>query len=168
MDIIVPLNYQTPFFIRTATDNEVAKIGHVNRLIEDANAMRQDDASLQGQITSLQAQVTALASPYKVYTALLTQSSTNAPTAVVLQNTLGVVPTFSYGAVGQYSLNSTNLFPDINKVFIITADWGRQPIKFFWNSVSQIAIRSSVLTAGAFAFSDDILSSTPLEIRIYS
>ena len=31
---------------------------------------------------------------YKIYRALLTQSGTSAPTAIVLENTLGVIPTF--------------------------------------------------------------------------
>ena len=34
--------------------------------------------------------------PYKVYTALLSQSGTNAPTAIVLENTLGVDVSFTY------------------------------------------------------------------------
>jgi hypothetical protein len=39
----------------------------------------------------------------KVYRALLTQSDTNAPTATVLENTLGENPTFSYENTGVYA-----------------------------------------------------------------
>lgn len=39
----------------------------------------------------------------KVYAALLTQSSVDAPTATVLQNTLGENPTFSYENTGVYA-----------------------------------------------------------------
>jgi len=39
----------------------------------------------------------------KVYRALLTQSSTDAPTATVFQNTLGENPTFSYENTGVYA-----------------------------------------------------------------
>lgn len=52
---------------------------------------------------------------YKVYTALLTQSSTNPPTPVVLENTLGVV-TFGYVSTGVYTINSTELQKPKNKV----------------------------------------------------
>jgi len=41
---------------------------------------------------------------YKVYTALLTQTGTDAPTAIILQNTLGGIPTFTYETVGDYKI----------------------------------------------------------------
>ena len=47
--------------------------------------------------------------PYKVYTALLTQSGTNAPVATVLENTLGEI-TFSYENQGIYNIVSSSLF----------------------------------------------------------
>lgn len=56
--------------------------------------------------------------PYKVYTALLTQSGTNAPVATVLQNTLGNV-TFEFVGDGQFNVTSTGLFT-IGKTVIIT------------------------------------------------
>ena len=45
--------------------------------------------------------------PYKIYKALLTQIGTDAPTAIVLENTFGQVPTYSYVDVGRYSLTFT-------------------------------------------------------------
>ena len=42
--------------------------------------------------------------PYKVYTALLNQSGTDAPVATVLENTLDYIPTYVYGGVGTYSI----------------------------------------------------------------
>lgn len=54
---------------------------------------------------------------YLVYTALLTQSGTDAPVATVLENTLGVVPVWSYDDVGYYKLTSAGIFTD-NKTFI--------------------------------------------------
>jgi len=41
----------------------------------------------------------------RVYKALLTQSGTDAPTAIVLENTLGEVPTFTRTVAGTYRLN---------------------------------------------------------------
>jgi hypothetical protein len=56
--------------------------------------------------------------PYKVYTALLTQSGENAPTAIVLENTLGEVPTYTYADVGSYLCQSSGIF-DPAKTFIL-------------------------------------------------
>ena len=44
---------------------------------------------------------------YKVYTALLTQTGTNAPVATILQNTLGGIPIFSYVSTGEYNITLT-------------------------------------------------------------
>jgi len=42
----------------------------------------------------------------KIYKALISQSGTSDPTAIVLENTLGEVPTFTYVAVGDFIINS--------------------------------------------------------------
>jgi len=54
--------------------------------------------------------------PYKVYTALLTQTGTNAPVATVLENTLGAV-SYIYDDVGSYIITATGLLT-VNKTFI--------------------------------------------------
>ena len=56
---------------------------------------------------------------YLVYRALLSQSGTNAPTAIVLENTLGEVPTFSYVDVGVYELNTVGNVFTTNKTFVL-------------------------------------------------
>lgn len=58
----------------------------------------------------------AAARPYKVYTALLTQSGTNAPVATVLENTLGGTVVWSYSSVGSY-LGTLNGAFTVNKTF---------------------------------------------------
>jgi hypothetical protein len=55
---------------------------------------------------------------YKIYTALLTQSGTNAPVAIVLENTLGGDITWEYDGVGEYSISNLNL--PINKTILLT------------------------------------------------
>lgn len=62
--------------------------------------------------------------PYKVYSALLTQSGTDAPVATVLENTLGGTPVFSYVGVGEYRLTLTGAFPQL-KYFSLS------PVSFF-------------------------------------
>jgi hypothetical protein len=55
---------------------------------------------------------------YKVYTALLTQSGTDAPVATVLENTLGNV-VWSYNGVGDYSANLNGVFLE-NKTYPVS------------------------------------------------
>ena len=49
--------------------------------------------------------------PYKVYTALLSQSGTNAPVATVLENTTGLNITYGYSLVGKYSVSLNSPIP---------------------------------------------------------
>lgn len=46
----------------------------------------------------------------KVYRALLTQSGTDAPVAIILENTLGDVPVWSYIDVGEYNCSLIGVF----------------------------------------------------------
>lgn len=59
----------------------------------------------------------APAAPYLVYTALLTQTGINAPTATVLQNTLGGTVVWSYTSEGDYLATLAGAFT-ANKTFI--------------------------------------------------
>ena len=49
--------------------------------------------------------------PYKVYTALLTQSGTNAPVATVLENNTGLNITYQYLLVGKYAISLNSPVP---------------------------------------------------------
>ena len=55
---------------------------------------------------------------YKVYRALLTQTGTSAPTAIVLENTLGGTPVWSRGTAGVYELTLTGAFNPINQTTV--------------------------------------------------
>lgn len=48
---------------------------------------------------------------YKVYRAIINQTGTNPPVATVLENTLGINPTYAYVGAGQYTLTSVGSFP---------------------------------------------------------
>ena len=63
--------------------------------------------------------ITDTTRPYKVYTALLTQSGTNAPVATVLQNTLSGNVNFVRLQAGQYSITSSNLFGNTSPVIVL-------------------------------------------------
>lgn len=57
--------------------------------------------------------------PYKVYTALLTQTGVNAPIASVLQNTLGNI-IWSYYSVGQYRATLTGELTLNKRVILVS------------------------------------------------
>lgn len=63
------------------------------------------------------------ARPYKVYSALLNQSGTNAPVATVLENTLGGTVVWSYDDVGFYSATLSGAFP-LAKTFFTAQSGG--------------------------------------------
>jgi hypothetical protein len=81
---------------------------------------RRDDGYLAGAITvsDLAAQLVP-APAYKVYTALFTQSGTNAPVATVLENTLGLSITWGRSSAGGYfGGDIASQCPDGKTVFI--------------------------------------------------
>ena len=112
---------------------------------------------------------------YKVYTALLTQINDDAPaapTAIVLENTLSGTPTFSYVAVGIYSINLTGEFIEDKTFFIIGCgdnNFGSDGFIITQDSASRPnAINFSTgTTASSTTWADGLLYKTPIEIRVY-
>jgi hypothetical protein len=107
------------------------------------------------------------ASGYKVYTALLSQTGTDAPTATVLQNTLGGNPVFTYVGVGEYNITLTNAFPE-NKTFYLTSPTGgsgQAVVELNREDNNTILVLSFSVSGAELA--DQILEKTPVEIRIY-
>ena len=101
---------------------------------------------------------------YKVYTALLTQTGTTAPTETVFQNTLGGVIVWTRNGVGDYIGTLTGAFP-VDKTFVFSSSLGNSPadiLQFYKDSVNNVG----VLTYSGAA-SDDILYYTSVEIRVY-
>lgn len=112
--------------------------------------------------------------PYRVYTALLNQSNTDAPTAVVLENTFPFEPTFVYEDVGFYTMRFPFEIP-IDKLFIVYNPTTVELVTvngmiteiFFSGSglnVSEIIIYTG--TVGG-AFTDNQLKNNSVEIRVY-
>ncbi|MGB4897977.1 MAG: hypothetical protein WBP57_06055, partial [Ignavibacteria bacterium] len=101
--------------------------------------------------------------PYKVYTALLSQTGTNAPTATVLENTLGGTVVWSRTGVGIYNATLSGAFTT-NKTIIFIS----QPVYNWYETIS--LLNTSVLnsnTRKAGTLSDDVFSNTSIEIRVY-
>jgi hypothetical protein len=101
------------------------------------------------------------AASYLVYTALLTQSGTDAPVATVLENTLGGTVVWAYEDVGSYSGSISGGF-DAEKTGIIMA----VSVGFEGKNVTggDIYIYTYDET---YTGSDDYLDHTFIEIRVY-
>jgi hypothetical protein len=116
--------------------------------------------------------------PYKVYTALLTQSGVTAPTAIELENTLGTDLEWDYNGPGAYLLTAPALFL-ANKTFILLGSSFDDAAAF--NSFAQanrlnddsINIFTGILISSAVGENvtiqpeNNYLNNTPIEIRIY-
>ena len=97
--------------------------------------------------------------PYKVYTALLSQSGTNAPVANVLENTLGGVPTYQRNTQGAYQLTLSNAFINLKTALFIT-DSSASQLRIYRSSASVINIEMST--------GDNTLLNNTIEIRVYN
>ena len=105
--------------------------------------------------------------PYKVYSATLIQSSTNAPVPTVLQNTLGILAgDFTRASAGNYVLTKTGVFPlDKTTYFMPTQSQGVYLYTLDSGDPDHFYITSSIASPGNF--SDSALSNTPFEIKVY-
>ena len=123
--------------------------------------------NLTNSVEALENAPTVDSRPYKVYTALLTQSGTNAPVATVLENT---IPGFSITPnrlfTGLYRLNCTPAL-DINKVYFDVIN--TQIFSGFIIS-KEITVGGiiQISTKNGSTPTDGILSRTPIEIRVYN
>ncbi len=105
---------------------------------------------------------------YLVYTALLSQSGTDAPVATVLENTLGGSVTWSYDSAGTYSFAMPSATPTNKFVTIIGPASEGLGNNIYAQSASTGA-GAGVVNTGIIAdsFLDDELYNTYFEIRVY-
>jgi hypothetical protein len=92
-----------------------------------------------------------------------------APVVTVLENTIGNI-WFTYDDVGSYIVSGN--FPS-NKTTCIISNIGQVPsddisIRANIDTDSIYLVTTSVSFAGTSAYSDDILQTTPIEIRVYN
>lgn len=103
--------------------------------------------------------------PYKVYTALLTQTGTAAPVATILENTLSNIIVWSYNSAGRYIGTLVGEFI-LNKTFTIiesgssTADVANH---IEANGTDELLVYSREANVGT----NGILFQTSIEIKIY-
>ena len=103
---------------------------------------------------------------YKVYTALLTQSGTDAPVATVLENTLGDI-VWSYVDVGYYVGTLLGAFTENKTGFFIEPASNLNKNAFIQtNAKSQDSIELTIFNGTTVSNGD--LFRTLIEIRVYS
>ena len=100
--------------------------------------------------------------PYKVYTALLTQSGENAPVPTILQNTIGNI-SWEYLEPGVYFATSDGLFT-LNKTIIFPGNAQTSIGVSYPASINAIELDMN----NPIARQDDELFNTPFEIRVYN
>lgn len=111
--------------------------------------------------------------PYKVYTALLTQTGTDAPVATVLENTLGDI-VWSRDAEGKYRATSTNLYTESKTLILhgvtdsFNSEQGIIPFVIQKDSSDSSIIRVNTLSITSDIEQDGFLYQTPIEIRVYN
>lgn len=102
----------------------------------------------------------------KIYTALLTQTGTNAPIATVLQNSLGQNIVWTRVGPGEYIGTTTNGFPEGKTAPSIAGGYldGYNFIRR--NNENEVFIGTQ--TQGAGNTEDDWLNNTKISIEIYN
>jgi len=154
-----------PWYNSLKTINGQSLFGHGNLVIGGSGGLT---------LQMLHDTVYTYKRPYKVYTALLTQSGTNAPTATILENTIGTV-TFTYLSTGNYRITTPGGF--------IKAKTWLTPVNasaFDQNTNSNLVF--SMMDDGStynelilgtetgwldLNHSNGLLDSFPIEIRVY-
>jgi hypothetical protein len=104
--------------------------------------------------------------PYKVYSAILSQTGTNAPTAVVLENTIGSI-FLTRTDVGMYRISSNSLFT-ADKTSISCNGVGYTNGELVYAVVGGIGFCQLVTRTSAGVTSDDILYKNFIEVRVYN
>jgi hypothetical protein len=128
-----------------------------NTLQNVANGVNAGDAVNKSQLD-------AVKRPYKVYVALISQSGTSAPTAIVLENTLSGTPTFSYSTPGNYGILLTGEFIEDKTTYHIQPNGGSVDAYMSTPSINTVMMHTRL----SGTQSNDVLLKTPIEIRVYN
>lgn len=170
-------------------DNALATLKDVNQVVDALNALdTADQAGIQfqadsvdlgtqgtvdnidfvgGNVARVGDSITVdLTPPYLVYTALLAQAGTGAPTATILQNTLGATIVWTRANTGLYTATASSSVFSANKVVIF--------ITLFSSTSGQTGgartggTTLGISTATSAGVNADSILNASIEIRIYS
>lgn len=111
----------------------------------------------------------SITKPYRVYTAILSQTGTSAPDATVLHDELGDI-TLGYSGVGVYTLDSSGSSFTANKTTVIVGAGDGNPNERYLTAAgttSSIQFFSYLLSGGTYTLTDGQMTSIFIEIRVY-
>jgi hypothetical protein len=100
----------------------------------------------------------------KKYVALLTQTGTSAPTATVLENTLGGTLVWSYDGVGSYIGTLTGAFTS-NKTAVLISGVYKGSVSGLRKTDNTVQITTTATSTNTEA--NALLDSTTIEIKVY-
>ena len=106
-----------------------------------------------------------MSQPRKVFKGLITQSGTNAPTLVELENSIGDL-TLGYTSPGIYTITKTDAWTQ-NKTFARIAPVAEKSVGIVRTSANALTVNTADLTAGAWVAGNGVLTATPIEITVY-
>jgi len=141
-----------------------------NMTTPEAGAVEWDGTNLYVTQTTGPTRKTVAYSGYKVYTALMSQTGTSAPTAKVLENTLGGTVVWTRNSAGRYTATLSGAFT-ADKTAFFTAPRGTNADAFPFTAsfvridANTIEMFSNDLITGK---SDAILNDVTIEIRVYN
>jgi hypothetical protein len=102
---------------------------------------------------------------YQVYTAYLNQSGTDAPVAVVHENTLPGALVWSRASTGTYRATAAGVFPDSQKVWMISpSSFAGQHYTLYVVNENTVELYKERVSDGVQA---DSFFNLPIEIRVY-
>ena len=106
---------------------------------------------------------------YKVYTAVISQTGTGAPTVdYVLNNTLGFTPTFQYDDTGTYIVNNgVSGWTNNKTVVFLTPGYPSTSYIFSWDRVNASDIYLYTTNSTNNTFTNSCLNKASIEIRVY-
>jgi hypothetical protein len=130
-------------------------------LISDSS---KSNATKSATVNQLSAYIVPGINVYDSYTALLTQTSTNAPVATVLSNNLTATLTWARTGTGVYTLTASAATFTANKTIIFINAGSSQSI-ITGERTSDTVLTVKTISGGA---TDSAITNGAFEVRIYS
>lgn len=155
---------ETPTFAGSAGSNRAPAVAETMELLD------RDGAVVATYTKAVDGTLSTVTNGVKRYVALLTQTSTDAPVATVLENTLGGTVVWTRTGVGQYIATLAGVFA-ANKTTPVNAIASGDP-----DSATKKYMKGQRATDNTFelftgdpdnASTDDCLVNTLVEIRVY-
>lgn len=144
-------------------------VGHADATLTNERVVTDTSTITWDLSTAGQAKANVVGTTNKVYQATLTQSSTSAPVATIIDNTLGGVPVFARTSAGIYTMTLASVWT-ANKTAILSGSGisahSFAVIQIVRTSTSVITITTLDVNLGAATATDGILNETGILITI--